>query len=349
MKSNLSIIDADSLVYLVAVKYKTLKVRSSALNDLDDFIMDILTTTYSKHYFGFFGKINGKRNFRYDVAKSLPYKGTRGDKEDWFIYWEPILKNHMENIWGFTPVEYVEADDMCTAYAEKYKGDAKFNDVFICSPDKDLKQIEGTWVYDYKKRETTYIDVVKAQTNLYGQCIEGDTADNVQGLPGCGVKARDEFISLYTEANIKNIEKDTKQYYKEYLHETLPTKQANKAKKQYLIDYKAYKGIKRYTKKIKQEALMHYQVSPDMFRPDRDDYYLTHFNEIFTLVLMLRTLEDVKVYWKDYVEIKPIKEKYIKWEKIDQEKELIDFGLEDNTFADDVSFLSDEDIDFDNL
>jgi 5'-3' exonuclease len=349
MKHNLAIIDADSLIYLVASKYKTLKVRSSALNDLDAFIMDILKVTYSKEYFGFFGKINGKRNFRYDLAKTKPYKGTRGDKKDWYLYWEKILKNHMENVWGFTPVEYVEADDLCTAYAEKYKENHKYGKIFICSPDKDLKQIENTWVYDYKKRIFEFIDKVKAETNLYAQCIEGDSADNVPGLPKCGETAAKEFKKRYTEENIKDIRKDIELYFKEYLHVIYPEKLAKAAEKEYLANYKLTQGLKRFTKKTKNEALRFFNQGGKLFVPPNEDYYKIQFKEMYNLVLMLRTIKDIQKYWKDYKETKPIKEKYMDWDAIDKEKELIDYGLEDNEFADDVSFLSDDDIDFDDL
>lgn len=345
MKYNLSIIDADSLVYLVGSKYKDVRIRSSALNSLDDFIMSILEVNYSKEYIGFFGKINGAKNFRYDVAKTKPYKGTRPDKEPWYIYWEKIMKNHMEKVWGFIPVEYVEADDMCTMYATKFQGSKDYDKIVICSPDKDLKQVPNVWVYDYWKRESEFITNEIALKNLHGQCIEGDGTDNVAGLIGCGEKARKEHLANYNENNIKDIHEGTKEYFRVYLHETLPAKQMKVAEKTYLVNYKLTKGLTRFNKKTKAEALMFFGQGGKMFVPKDDDLYLTQFQEMYDLVYMLRNLEEVNKYWKEFKFVKPLHEKFMDWDEIDEKYELMQGDFIEEDFDDDVTFLNDDDFD----
>lgn len=332
MKPNLTIIDADSIIYLVASRYKDVKIRSSALNDLDSFIMDILSTTYGKYYLGYFGKIKGAKNFRYDVAKTKPYKGTRKEKESWYLYWEKIMKNHMEKVWGFVPVEYVEADDMCTVMAEKYKKDDRFGKVYIASPDKDLAQVSGIWIYNYGKHTEEYLDEVKALTNLYGQCIEGDGADNIPGLPGCGEKAAKIFKESYNSINIKDIEEDIKDYYKEYLHNTYPEKQLKASKKSFLAGYKLSHNISRFNKKTKENALRTFNMGGKLFKPLSDVFYLTVFDEMYKLLYMLRTEEDVKKYWKEYTPKEPLEEQFIEWEIVDNNIKMIEADIVEEDF-----------------
>ena len=350
MKYNLAIIDADSLVYLVGSKYKDVRIRSSALNDLDDFIMHILEVNYAKEYVGFFGKVNGAKNFRYDVAKTKPYKGNRGDKEDWYIYWEKIMKNHMEKVWGFIPTEYVEADDMCTMYATKYKGSKDYDKIIICSPDKDLEQLGDTWIYDYWKRESLFITALKGQQNLYSQCIEGDSTDNVLGLMGCGKKAAKLHVANYSELNIEDIHEGTREYFRVYLHETVPAKQRKVAEKAYLTQYKITKGLKRFTKKSKEEALRFFGSGGKIFAPKDTDLFSTQFDEMYSLVYMLRTLKEINQYWKEFKFVEPLHEKFMNWDEIDEKYELMQGDFIEEDFDDDVTFLVDDDFDeFDDL
>lgn len=343
MKYNLAIIDADSLVYLIGSKYKTIKVRASALNALDDIIMDILKVSYAKEYFGFFGKTNGAKNYRYDIAKTKPYKGTRPAKEPWYVYWEPILKNHMEKVWKFTPVEYIEADDICLTYAEVYKNNPNYLKIIVCSPDKDLKQMEDTWNYDYRNRIMSFIPAEVAVANLFTQCIEGDTADNIQGLPGCGKKAAEVFKTTITGFSYDKAKKATLTYYAEYLNVTLPIKQVKQEEKKFLIKYKEDNNLSRFNKDTKKAALAEFNKDGNLCIPKNKKAYIDLFDENLALLYMLRTITDIQKYWKTYIEEKPNKEIYMDWEQIDKDRELIDVGLNDNNFDDDEAFLTDFD------
>lgn len=339
MKSNLSIIDADSIIYLIGSKYKLARVRASALNSVDEFIMSILENTYAKHYIGTFGKINGGKNFRYDVAKTSPYKGTRGDKEDWFKYWEPIMKNHMEKVWGFIPAEYVEADDICTFYGTKYKDDPKFGKVFICGVDKDLKQLGDVWHYNYRTHQSKFISEVEGDKFLYQQSVEGDSADNIPGVPGVGEITATELFKNVTGTVLKSY---AISIFDEYINEIIPKNKEKAALNNYLKAYKIQHQIKRYTKSTKAAAMITFNAG-GIFKPPAG-YSTKLFEEMYALVYMLRTEEEIKVHWKDFIAIEPVKEKYMDWDKIDKNKELIDFGMEDEDFSDDITFLDDSDL-----
>jgi len=342
---NLCIIDADSIVYLVASKYKKIRIRSSALNDLDSFIMDILKATYSQDYIGFFGKLGGKKNFRYNVAKTKPYKGTRPDKEPWFIYWEKILKNHMEKVWKFIPVEHVEADDMCTVMAHKYKGDKKYSRVYISSPDKDLKQFGGTWFYDYRMRKEFFITEEQGDRNLYRQMMEGDSTDNVQGLLGVGKKGALDIINSIED--VKDLDKKVRAYFNEYYTVILPQKELKKGEKAYLTAYKKMKGLKRFTKSSKEEALKTFYAGNKAIKVDTK-FSEDLFEETMALVYMLRTEDEVKAYWKDFEMPEIQTDSYVDWKKVEEEKKLEEADIVEEDFddfdLDDEFNLDDEEI-----
>jgi len=169
---NLVIIDADSIVYIIASKAKVLKLKAVGVKLLDDFIKDILISTKSNKYLGFFGKI-GAKNFRYDIAVTKPYKGNRKkDKEDWYVFWEPLLKERMEVYWGFIPVDKIEADDAVCIAANFYRD--KFNKVTVSSPDKDLLQIENMNFYNYFNATEFYCTADVAQQKLAIQMLMGN-------------------------------------------------------------------------------------------------------------------------------------------------------------------------------
>jgi 5'-3' exonuclease len=340
IKHNLTIIDADSIVYLVGYRFKDVRIKSSALNALDDFIIDILKSTYSKEYIGVFGKHKGAKNFRYDIAKTKPYKGNRPASPDWYIYWEKIMKNHMEKIWKFIPVEYVEADDVCATLANHYKNDPKYGRVFVASPDKDLKQIGGVWNYNYEKRSTKFITEREGDIFLYKQSLQGDGSDNISGAEGFGKKSIEKAFEHITDKT--NLYKYTKEIFKTWYHETLPAKQMKAAEKTYLINYKAINNIKRFNKKLKEEALQLFNKGGTIFKPSDKNYGENKFKEMLSLVYMLKTEAEIQLHWKDFKIFLPTVDEYIDWETVDQEKELIEGDALVDDFDEDFDFLNED-------
>tara|TARA_R110000851_G_scaffold115675_2_gene241599 strand:- start:3194 stop:4048 length:855 start_codon:yes stop_codon:yes gene_type:complete len=148
-------------------------------------------------------------NFRYKVAITKPYKGTRNNPKPYHFY----------NITTYLLAEYncivsrggLEADDMMTL--EQSRSD----DTIICSRDKDLRMCEG-WHFSWecgKQRSVGphYTDRLGSlgignndKTLGYGlkmffyQMLVGDTADNIPGLPKVGdVRAFKLLQDLSTE------------------------------------------------------------------------------------------------------------------------------------------------------
>ena len=90
------------------------------------------------------------------------------------------IKDYMVDQWGaaFAPDGF-EADDML--------GIDQTGDRLICTIDKDLDQIPG-WHYNWKKYQVYYVSEEDAARFVWYQMVTGDTADNVFGVYGLGVK-----------------------------------------------------------------------------------------------------------------------------------------------------------------
>lgn len=177
------LIDADSIVYIIAYNNRENSSAEIVRESCDNFLRDLLTFSQTDDYVGVFG--SGKC-FRNEVYKFASYKGNRGDKPDFIIQYEKVIKDHYVEKYGFYTVTDFEADDMVVSLALAYP------DVIIASPDKDLRQIPGTFL-DYGKPEFQMVPVSAEQANynFWIQMLTGDSTDNVAGIPGTGdVKAK---------------------------------------------------------------------------------------------------------------------------------------------------------------
>lgn len=124
--------------------------------------------------------ISGPANFRYRVYPE--YKANRLDAKR--PKWENQVKEYLIIHWNAVISKGCEADDLlgmrCTELGK---------DSCIATTDKDLDMIPG-WHYNFVKKELYYIEPEKAIYNFYYQCLVGDVADGVKGVPGIGpVKA----------------------------------------------------------------------------------------------------------------------------------------------------------------
>lgn len=151
------------------------------------------------------GRVNRKRkraglepvqfvpNFRFDVAKSRPYKERAGGKP--FHY--KNLTAHILDHYETKIVGGIEADDaLCI---DGYKN----SEVVICSRDKDLRQVEGThysWECGMQREWGPFLveglgHIEKKKNGglfgygpmfFYAQMITGDVVDSIPGLPRGG-------------------------------------------------------------------------------------------------------------------------------------------------------------------
>jgi 5'-3' exonuclease len=303
---NLVIIDADSLIYLVGYELQDLRIEILGIEKLNEIILSILVATRSGSYVGFFGKIGG-RNFRYAAAKTKEYKGNRKkEKEEWFEFWEPVLKEHMEVYWKFQAVDKVEADDAVSIAYYKYRD--KYNKVTVASPDKDLRQIAG-YHYDYRLR--LHLDISKnaAIRLLMTQMFLGDTADNIPGLPGIGKKGAAILLESYDDD--EDPDKFILDAYKTHFKITLKDKLGKKQEKEYLDNYKKEHNIKRWNGELKSTALKDFKIDTSSLLTDEE--IVDFFDEMKVLLTMLTTEEEGK---KLGFEVPPVNTHEIDWETI---------------------------------
>ena len=141
------------------------------------------------------------KTFRFDIAKTKPYKGSRKENKPWHFQ---NLSAYMKDLLPTKVVTVIEADD---ALAIEHLDPSQ--ETILCSRDKDLRQVPGNF-YSWelgaqpswgpvKIDKVGHLTLKKGkQPKLTGsglaffcaQCLMGDAVDNIPGLPGCGpVKA----------------------------------------------------------------------------------------------------------------------------------------------------------------
>jgi len=152
--------------------------------------------------------LTGKGNFRYDLAKTLPYKGNRE------LMLKPVhygaLRNYAMKWHGARNIEGMEADDEIGIRSTELIAEGKIP--IIASIDKDLKQLGG-WNYDWVKDVLTYIPELEAKRFYYTQILTGDRTDNIPGIDGVGPKTAEKMLA--SARNEREMLKIVKQAYKD--------------------------------------------------------------------------------------------------------------------------------------
>lgn len=185
-KPKVAFVDADFLVYSVGFSSKDAE-EQMAKNRLTEWFTDIVYIRLQCEDYKAF--ITGKHNFRYGVAKTVPYKGNRKDAVKPPHY--DALRKHLERMEAVV-TENEEADDAVGIESTRYKG-------WIVHVDKDLDQLVG-WHYNPVKDEEYYVTEEEGLKSFYLQMLTGDRVDNIQGLKGIGpVKAKKILAKATTE------------------------------------------------------------------------------------------------------------------------------------------------------
>lgn len=134
--------------------------------------------------------------FRFNIAKTKPYKGTRKESKPWHY---ANLKAYMKGCLDAVSVTEIEADDYIGILHT-----SNVEETIICSRDKDLKQIPGqlySWELGRQPQfgpcrvinpGTLSISADNKKLSgtgllfFYAQMLVGDSVDNIPGLPKCG-------------------------------------------------------------------------------------------------------------------------------------------------------------------
>jgi len=179
----IALIDADFLVYRIgfSTENEPVGIAKARLTEwLEDFIYVNLK---ADHYLAW---ITGKSNYRYDIAKTVPYKGNRKDvlrPKHYEALREHLVKRHEAII---TVGE--EADDAVAIESTKL-----LDNCWIVHVDKDLDQLQG-WHYNPVRDERYYVNEFEGLRNFYKQILMGDRIDNIEGLHGIGPKKAEKAL-----------------------------------------------------------------------------------------------------------------------------------------------------------
>ena len=180
MKDITALIDGDSLIYYEMGK----PTLEEALISLDGRLHQMFEKTNATKYAGF---LTAGRCFRYEAAKTKPYKGNRKYGAKPIIF--PAIKEYLRQEWKFKAVSELEADDLVSVYHTD-----PFGTTVICSPDKDVLYQNRGIHYNYGKAETVVVDEVEAITFLWKQVLMGDSTDGIPGLPKIGPKTANTWL-----------------------------------------------------------------------------------------------------------------------------------------------------------
>ena len=145
------------------------------------------------------------KTFRYDLAKTKPYKATRKENKPWHY---DNLTQYMYGVLNAVRVTGIEADDAIAINHVASPGDT-----IICSRDKDLRQVPG-WCYSWElgRQPSFGPELVTKEGTIrlsddrkslkatglaafYGQILTGDRVDNIPGLDKCGPVAAYNILS----------------------------------------------------------------------------------------------------------------------------------------------------------
>lgn len=179
----IALIDADFLVYRIGftTEEEPLRIAKARLTEwLEDFIYVDLK---ADHYLAW---ITGTTNYRYDIAKTVPYKGNRKDLARPKHY--EALREHLMRRHGAILTEGEEADDTVSIESVKH-----LDKCWIVHVDKDLDQLQG-WHYNPVKDEKYYVNEFEAYKSFCIQLLTGDRTDNIPGLQGIGPKKADKAL-----------------------------------------------------------------------------------------------------------------------------------------------------------
>lgn len=191
------LIDGDIVAYRAAFATQdySYKEAEDKVDELMDYIIsDTIEFPFpSKEDFQTY--LTGKTNFRFDIAKSHPYKGNRKDTE------KPkhlaSARQHMMNKYDAIVSEDEEADDLIAKAAAALD----YNCV-VASIDKDMLQLP-CWHFNFGRNEWTKVEPFEGLKFVYHQMLTGDRADNIIGLHGIGPKKADKLLQdCHTEEDL---------------------------------------------------------------------------------------------------------------------------------------------------
>ena len=190
------LIDGDIVAYRAGFSSNDLTAKDAELK-VDELISTILSDTEGFADDNYEVYLTGKGNFRFDIAKTLEYKGNRKNAAKPIHL--PHVREYMITKYKATVSEGEEADDLIAIEATKFG-----MTTVVASIDKDMLQIP-CYHYNITRRELSAVGEFTGLKYFYSQILTGDKADNIKGLYRCGpVKANKILDECDTEIKLWN-------------------------------------------------------------------------------------------------------------------------------------------------
>jgi DNA polymerase-1 len=204
------IIDADTFIYKSCFVGSTLKDKFNIVNRL---INDVINKVDCDEVIGYIG-FNSKNSFRNKIYPE--YKQNRNNSKRPEHLKE--VSEYLHEYKGFNLIEGIEVDDACSITANYYKVNFPSNNYVVASNDKDLLQIPS---YHYNPNlpfSDHIINVDNAgyitrlpnkkvfSTGLYraySQVLQGDSSDNIKGLPKMGEVGAYKLLSTISSDKLE--------------------------------------------------------------------------------------------------------------------------------------------------
>jgi 5'-3' exonuclease len=191
MRTGKVLIDGDIVAYRAAFATQDL-LPKDATDKADELLHYILEQTVMfpepTDYIVF---LTGSGNFRFEIAKSYPYKGNRAANE------KPkhlaCVREHMVDNWAAIVSEGEEADDLIAIAATKYGPET-----IVASIDKDMLQIPCRH-FNFNRGDWKEVDPFEGIKFFYTQMLTGDRADNIIGLFKIGPVKADKILEGCTD------------------------------------------------------------------------------------------------------------------------------------------------------
>ena len=157
------LVDADIIAYRAAYSAKD-ESEVQARSTVDDICSGIMYDCFYPYDYSLeddtFFYLTGSNNYRMDIAKIKPYKGTRKKEKPDHL---KATRDQLKIRWLAEVIEGQEADDAIGIKATDLNGEC-----IIASIDKDLLMIPGTH-YNFAKQEWTEVDQAKGDYFFYKQ------------------------------------------------------------------------------------------------------------------------------------------------------------------------------------
>jgi DNA polymerase-1 len=179
-RPTVAILDADLFCYRIGFSSED-DEEQFALSRLTEWVTDVVFFDLKCQDYRAY--ISGKNNFRYDIAKTQPYKGNRKDlKRPKHL---EALRAHMQRL-GAKVTEGQEADDAVAI--ESMQGN-----YWLVHQDKDLNQLAG-WHYNPVTCVEYFVTPEEGLKSFYMQVLTGDNVDHIPGLFRVGPKKAEKIL-----------------------------------------------------------------------------------------------------------------------------------------------------------